>query len=402
MPFSDAVLFDELPGLVLVIDGMTRKLLRVNRCGAEILGFAPEDLVGKQLRDIGVDAEGALGEHHLERAIKGETIHIERRVTTASGEQRLIDFSFRLANASPASSPTVMAVGRELDREQTSRFVDLVRLADLSDDIFVISDAQGYITYANAAARRLYGDDFVVGRHMADFPNSDPKAAKKASRQIAEGHSQFKVRSVAIGADGATIHLGIIGVYDEENGRWLLVQRNITGAIEHERELERLNVDLRRRATTDELTGVANRRALNERLELAVNQNEEFSLLLIDMDDFKSVNDIHGHTIGDEFLRIVAQRIMGASKLVDMVARLGGDEFVVFLADVCEDQAAKIAQRMVDAVGQDFRVGDHQLVRSCSIGVATFKSGESVNDVMRKADRASYRAKRAGRSRFAS
>ena len=93
---------------------------------------------------------------------------------------------------------------------------------------------------------------------------------------------------------------------------------------------------------------------------------------------------------------------MGASELVDMVARLGGDEFVVFLADVCEDQAAKIAQRMVDAVGQDFRVGDHQLVRSCSIGVATFKSGESVNDVMRKADRASYRAKRAGRSRFAS
>ena len=118
------------------------------------------------------------------------------------------------------------------------------------------------------------------------------------------------------------------------------------------------------------------------------------------MDDFKSVNDTLGHQAGDVFLQAVATRMQGTVRLLDLVARLGGDEFVTFLPGVGSDGAAEIARRMIDAVGKEFTVAETQLTRSCSVGVAIWEPGDSVNDVLRKADRAAYRAMHEGRSRF--
>jgi diguanylate cyclase (GGDEF)-like protein len=87
-------------------------------------------------------------------------------------------------------------------------------------------------------------------------------------------------------------------------------------------------------------------------------------------------------------------------KLTDVVARLGGDEFVVYLPDIDSEAAAGVASRMIDAVGQHYSINGNSLTRSCSIGVAVWEPGDDVSAILRKADRAAYRAKHEGRSRF--
>lgn len=146
---------------------------------------------------------------------------------------------------------------------------------------------------------------------------------------------------------------------------------------------------LRREAVTDPLTGVSNRSALGHRLEGAVSP---LTVAIIDLDDFKPVNDTHGHETGDAVLRVVAERINGAVRGDDLVVRLGGDEFaIVFAEGTSSEGIAHSAKRITEAISQPIRLDRAlRLTVSASMGVATAASGE----VMQEADAALYRAKR--------
>ena len=156
-------------------------------------------------------------------------------------------------------------------------------------------------------------------------------------------------------------------------------------------------------ATHDPLTGVANRSALEERLEpmiAAANRRDEvLGCLFLDLDDFKSVNDDHGHDVGDALLCEVADRIRSCLRVEDFVARLGGDEFVV-LASLTDGAAVdQLASRLVAAVGQSFETGAVRVRVRCSIGVALHVDADPTraNALVKAADLAMYRAKAAGR-----
>ena len=113
------------------------------------------------------------------------------------------------------------------------------------------------------------------------------------------------------------------------------------------------------------------------------------------------MNDTLGHGAGDEFLRCLARRVRGAVRPFDLTARLGGDEFVVYLPGLDRIDAADVAAKIIESVSQPVKLEGHELVRSCSIGVTTSEVGDDVSAILRKADRAAYRAKNDGRNRFA-
>ncbi|WP_034349272.1 two-component system response regulator [Noviherbaspirillum massiliense] len=152
-------------------------------------------------------------------------------------------------------------------------------------------------------------------------------------------------------------------------------------------------------ATRDPLTGLLNRRELVERLENAIaratRRNERLALLFLDMDRFKSINDMLGHDTGDELLRQVAARISASVRESDVVARLGGDEFVVLMEGLPDyADAAQVAKKIVHATGEVFQVGPHKLKSTVSVGIGLYpQDGKSAQALMKNADLAMYHAK---------
>ncbi|HTW37855.1 MAG TPA: EAL domain-containing protein [Steroidobacteraceae bacterium] len=159
---------------------------------------------------------------------------------------------------------------------------------------------------------------------------------------------------------------------------------------------------LYRQAHYDPLTALPNRLLLRECLAQALANGSQGALLYIDLDHFKRVNDGFGHTTGDQLLGLVAQRLRAAVKEGDLVARLGGDEFAVVLRNVAEPAAVSaVAARIAESLQLPVSAGggDHQI--SASIGVTLFPGdGTSLDDLVRNADDAMYRAKDLGRGRF--
>ena len=155
---------------------------------------------------------------------------------------------------------------------------------------------------------------------------------------------------------------------------------------------------LHEQATHDGLTRLANRTAFGEALsaDLAA-ATPGLTVLLIDLDDFKTVNDTLGHGIGDGLITLIADRLRGAVRDGDLVARLGGDEFAVLLRGVTPDEAGAMAERILAEVTEPARVQDHMLVVKTSIGIAPATPGDDVEGLMRNADIAMYAAKDAGK-----
>ncbi len=158
-------------------------------------------------------------------------------------------------------------------------------------------------------------------------------------------------------------------------------------------------------ALHDSLTGLPNRRLLEDRLEQALSRarrhGSAVAVLFVDLDQFKTVNDSAGHSVGDELLRVAAERLSGHLRATDSAARFGGDEFVVVCEEIGGDhELLVVADRLLAAMAEPFRVGDEEFVLGASIGIAVSAEGEdSAEALLRDADLAMYEAKDRGRAR---
>jgi len=156
-------------------------------------------------------------------------------------------------------------------------------------------------------------------------------------------------------------------------------------------------------ALHDGLTGLATRLLLQDRIHIAVESARRYgtrlALLMVDVDNFKCINDTFGHPAGDEVLRVTAERLLDAVRSSDTVARLGGDEFVVLLAGLNESKSAEVvAANIVETLARPISFEGHQVPVSVSVGLCEASSGELDGDeLMKNADAALYRAKEHGR-----
>jgi diguanylate cyclase (GGDEF)-like protein len=164
--------------------------------------------------------------------------------------------------------------------------------------------------------------------------------------------------------------------------------------------------ELYRQAHYDELTGLPNRQLLKDRLEQHLVQagrdEHQGALLFIDLDRFKEINDVFGHSVGDIVLAQAAERILTEVRESDTVARLGGDEFVIMMPNLAADSTIRTtASRILDRLAEAFTVRGNDHFLGASIGIVVFPNdGGSVETLLKNADSAMYRAKEAGRSRF--
>ena len=187
---------------------------------------------------------------------------------------------------------------------------------------------------------------------------------------------------------------------------------NIIGAVETFSNNERV-VNARRQlgevqqiALTDSLTGIGNRRYLENRLEMAIAENQRFQssvgLLFLDIDDFKAFNDIHGHEVGDKILRMVVGNLNHNLRLTDTIGRWGGDEFLAILYNIQNKQNLQnIAHKLKNLVERSrLDLDDKSLTVTISIGATLLNSDDTLDSFIRRADQLMYQSKQSGHNRI--
>ena len=302
-----------------------------------------------------------------------------------------------------------------IQRDIDERIASLAKLELLSSAMDQANDAMAIFewrgtgewrfAYVNDTFVRLTGHlrDDVVGRN-SDFligPQTDLEVLHDFRVKLLAGES-VRGEIAFHRADGTVF-------WAELNGRpisnpagkvinTIIVYRDVTEKHFHD---ERLSFE----AAHDPLTGAYNRRFFIQTLDAAVREAQRrdvsYGLLFVDLDDFKPINDQHGHEAGDRFLVELCASIASRLRRGDVFARMGGDEFAVLLLGCTQPQGERIANYMLDLV-RDFSLlwHGHRLRAGASIGVACIdRSVERSADAMRAADEACYTAKRAGRNR---
>ncbi len=263
-------------------------------------------------------------------------------------------------------------------------------------DVIAVVDLDLTVQYASPAILPLLGidPDDCVGQGIGDLlgPDTYRRARVLADRLLEAGRS-LSTEMTLEHRDG-TPRVVEITATQRDDATIVVNMHDVT----QQRALER---ELRFQARHDTLTGLMNRAALIEAVEHHTIDEvvvDTISVLFVDLDGFKEVNDLLGHERGDAVLVEAARRIVGAVPGHALTGRLGGDEFLVVLRGTANDEAGAIALRILDALGRPWQLPSPI---SASIGVATTGlRPESVEDILRRADEAMYDAKRQGKGRF--
>lgn len=307
---------------------------------------------------------------------------------------------FELELITMAAEMTALAI----ERKQAEQQLQLVALVfEQGGESIVITDSENRIVRVNKAFTE------ITGYTEAEALGRNPSLLS-SGRQDADF---YKAMWTALNATG--VWQGELwnrrkdaSLYPE----WLSISqlRDRSGVVTHyvalATDISQRKKDeehIRQLADFDSLTGLPNRRLLQDRVGTALiqaqRQNESVALMFLDLDRFKNVNDSLGHHVGDNLLLQVAQRLMTALREQDTVCRLGGDEFVVLCPNTDAAGAARVAQKLLESIGQRFQLESQDLAITFSIGIALYPTdGLNYEALSMRADIAMYRAKQAGRN----
>ncbi|MDO8453729.1 MAG: GGDEF domain-containing protein, partial [Sulfurimonas sp.] len=225
-----------------------------------------------------------------------------------------------------------------------------------------------------------------------------------AMKDLASGGRSFRLSPIMINRDE------IACMYDSyETTRLKLLKGDIfTQLYKNQKDIElkskqRENIKLEEMAFHDILTGMLNRRKFEELSALEIKQskryNRDLTLLMLDIDHFKNINDTYGHAIGDEVLKHFANICKHIAREADIVARIGGEEFVIILPETDIEGAYNFSERLRKEVFNSSVTIESQTIKySVSIGIASLKEDKDVKTILQKADEALYEAKESGRN----
>lgn len=290
------------------------------------------------------------------------------------------------------------------DLEQLQQRLNLFEaIADNATAVIAAKDLDGRYLYVNQEYSRLFHQEkhsFCGKTDHEIFPEDIATAFRQADLQVIEKKEVITVEEKAPVDDEIRDYLSIkFPITDSEGNIFAtgLVATDITERKAAEQEVLRLS-------RVDHLTQVANRSLLEQRLDEAIKKAQQNSKLIgiaiVDLDEFKPVNDTYGHHVGDSVLKLMAERLVNSCRNSDTVARLGGDEFVVVLEELETMQdAVSSLHRSVEALHDTYHIESHTIKLSASAGLAFFPHhGTEIITLLKAADDALYKAKRQGRN----
>ena len=282
------------------------------------------------------------------------------------------------------------------------RFADLVRARERSQRDS-LHRAVRQSALARLGERGLSGTDLPQLMAAAELVLRTELGPRRLSLQVAETEDESEPGIELPGSRGLVrlVSDEPISMSPDAEAFASSVGHVLAAAVKRHRDEE----ELRHQSLHDPLTGLANRTLLDDRITKGLQRRRApgstVALAFVDLDGFKAVNDTHGHAIGDEVLRVVADRLRNCVRAADTVARFAGDEFVVLLEDVDEPTAFDLAERVLAELRTPMSTGGHVLSVTASIGLALAGADtRDADDLLRAADGAMYRGKQRGRGRI--
>ncbi|MGZ4631020.1 MAG: putative bifunctional diguanylate cyclase/phosphodiesterase [Actinomycetes bacterium] len=334
-----------------------------------------------------------------------------RRLTAVVSRVAAGDLSARVFGGAAASCDPVLDASGELNRMldglQESQH-QMRSILDTANDAYVGMSSTGLVDEWNDAAGRVFGwsRHEALGQDLAELivpPELRPAHNQGLRNFQAHGHGPLLGRTIEISAlhrDGHRFPAELT-VWES----WARGERRFNSFIRDITERKRLESELTHRALHDSLTGLSNRTLFGDRLEHALQRRAtgHVAVLFLDLDDFKTVNDSLGHSVGDQLLVAVATRFAAVLRPSDTLARLAGDEFALLAEDISGvSDAEDIAARLLATLREPFVVAGRETFTHASIGIALHDSADSdAEGLLRNADVAMYTAKRSSKSGYA-
>ena len=268
--------------------------------------------------------------------------------------------------------------------------------------IYIVQD--GKFKYVNSLFQDItgYPEQELMGIYSLDLVHpEDRETVRNKAIESLKGQISLPYEYRFIKKNG-----DIIWVLEKVTSTEYRGKRAAVGSFMDITERKQLEHKLTEMATHDSLTGLPNRVLLNDRIsvELAQAQRNDtrLAIMMLDLDRFKDVNDMLGHSVGDQLLRAVGERLLSLVRKSDTVARVGGDEFVVLLPEVAKtEDATKVAQKVLEAFRKPFIFDVHKLHITTSIGIALYpEDGGDAETLLKNADTAMYWVKEQGRDNY--
>ncbi len=398
--------------LVWAVDREGRWTYLSPRATRQIFGCEPEDMLGQRLADWQPERERERTAAMLARVLndgtasqflttcrnrKGEEVTISLNATSQRGPGGAI--------VGVTGTATDISVLKATEREVSAALAEQQLIFDaVSEGIALVKHHA--VRKCNSKFAEMFGYPIaeVLGQPLL-LVYADPADWDHVQRQsraaMARG-AVYETELLVRRRDGSTFWCELRGraidpAAPDEGAIWIVI--DISSRKERERRIQHL-------ADHDALTGLLNRRLLEDRLEqaltLARRNDALVSVMLIDLDGFKAVNDQFGHLMGDYVLRTVAKRLRDCVRESDTVARLGGDEFVVVLAGQrLPEDASLVAEKILAALTEPVAAGGRRFEVGASIGISIYpRDGTTPEALLKHADAAMYRVKEAGKNRY--
>ncbi|MEX0618187.1 MAG: EAL domain-containing protein [Pseudohongiellaceae bacterium] len=377
-----------------------------------ILGYSVHEALQKDWwhRNIHPDDTGIA--ERLDAAIaEGGSIECEYRFYDKIGEIHwLRDFVRAVRTDNDPNSPNEV-IGAWIDitdqrKEEEKKRLLSAALASMGDGVIVL-DQDLTVLSVNPAFEKISG--YLEGSLLGNGPGvlrtdvPDTLSLEDVCGKLKDAYNWNGEIACKTSQDEFIplwITASVVRSTESAADKYVLICRDIS-------DLKKRNSELRRLAHFDTLTNLPNRLLLMSRLEHAIQKAKRhkhiLALLYIDLDDFKSINDSLGHSVGDELLVEVARRFQARVRESDTLARLGGDEFVIVLEDTgSPERIAGIAKDLLQSLTIPFKLSiEREIFAEACIGISVFpQNGDSSETLMQMADTAMYRAKKTGRNRY--
>ncbi|WP_345892445.1 EAL domain-containing protein [Mesorhizobium amorphae] len=392
------LLFESNPVPMWVYDRQTLSFLEVNEAAVQHYGYSRDQFLSMSLLDIRPEED---------KASLIDTLQSEKswRHHKANGEViEVLTYARELTGRCNAVLVAVVDITQrkaaEDELKRTHEFLDLI-IETIPSIVLVREPHQHRLVLINKAGEELLGRprEELFGKNVYDLvPKEQADFFTESDRELLSSGKPVLVQEEPVTSpSGCTRILRTIKMpmrrSDGQRPFLLGISEDIT-------DRKRADAQIAYLAHYDQLTGLANRVLFHERARGAVNDARSATIMLLDLDDFKVINDSLGHQVGDLLLAKVAASMLAAVPRGGTVARFGGDEFAVLIPLTADPlNAAEIAKAVLKCLGKPFEVGDRTLHINASVGIALCPAhGCSVDDLIANADLALYRAKEHGGS----
>jgi len=397
---------------IYIMDRETYAYVYVNDEAVRKLGYTREEMLQKHVYDVNdtLTQEDSL---RLQEELMQKGIAFNRAMhITKSGEKYPVQSYLQMGKYN--NKHVVIIIDMDISELVKAEYKQKcqAKILEQVHDSIISTDLNGIITHWNRGATNIHGylATECLGKSIYMLvADTEHEQLKWVCQQVLL-HGRFHDTIKQNTKDGRVIYTDVTAsISKDEEGEPVgltFYTQDLTLKHEIEKKLEAQTKQLNFQAYHDDLTKLPNRALFDDRLQQSIasaeRHGDKFALLFLDLDNFKQINDTLGHHYGDDVLRDVAKRLSSVIRVTDSLARLGGDEFTILFQNLdTVESAVHIAQKIIDIMKPVFKVDEHELHISVSIGISLYpKDSIFKNDLLKYADTAMYHAKDEGRNNF--